>query len=77
MMRHPAPDAKPAGRRRRPGLRQWVAAAAFLLLAAYLWREHQAHLLALLPLALALACPLMHIFHGAHGRGGKHPPPPE
>lgn len=46
----------------RPGIRQWVAAAAFLALAAYLSVQHQAHLFALLPLGLALACLLVHLF---------------
>lgn len=45
----------------RPGARQWVASVAFLVLAAYLWFQYGA-VLALLPLALGLACPLTHIF---------------
>lgn len=52
----------------RPGPRQWVAAAAFLFLAAYLWIAHQAPWAALLPLALGVACPLMHVRHLRHGR---------
>lgn len=34
----------------------------------FLWEEHRAHLLGLLPFALLLACPLMHVFmhHGHH-----------
>lgn len=60
---------------RWPDVRQWVAAAAFLLLAAYLWLEHQAHLFALLPLSLALVCPLVHLLHHRHGgaANGKRP----
>lgn len=44
----------------------------FLLVAAYfLITEHRAHVLAFLPYALVLACPLMHVFmHKGHG--GHH-----
>jgi hypothetical protein len=43
----------------------------------YLWAEHRAHLLGVLPYVLLLACPLMHVFmhhgHGRHGSGhGQH-----
>lgn len=38
-----------------PGLRQWVAAAAFLAIALYLVLQYQAHVFALLPFGLALA----------------------
>lgn len=43
----------------------------FLGVAAFfLWTEHRAHLYGLLPYALILACPLMHLFlHHGH-RGG-------
>ena len=52
--------------------------AAFIALVAaggyFLWTEHQAHLLAVLPFAIFLLCPLMHIFmHGSHGNHGKGP----
>lgn len=61
---------------RRPGLRQWVAAAAFLLIAAYLWVQYQAYGFAMLPLALAIACPLAHLLHHGPTRrdqgGGRH-----
>ena len=46
----------------RPGIRQWVAAAAFLAIAVYLSLQYQAYWFALLPLGLALACPLVHLF---------------
>ena len=41
----------------------------------FLYTEHRAHLLGVLPLILVLACPLMHVFmhhghrHGGHSRG--------
>lgn len=45
-----------------------VAWMVFAILAAfYLWTEHQAHLLGILPYLLLLACPLMHLFmHHGH-----------
>lgn len=33
----------------------------------FLWEEHKAHILGVLPYALLLLCPLMHLFHGGHG----------
>jgi hypothetical protein len=39
----------------------------------FLTTEHRAHLLGYLPYALLLLCPLLHLFHGGHGRGhGGH-----
>ncbi|WP_426397243.1 DUF2933 domain-containing protein [Ralstonia sp. R-29] len=49
----------------------------FLLVVAYfLWTEHQAHVIQFLPFLLLAACPLMHVFmHGSHGHGHHgHPP---
>lgn len=43
-----------------------AAVAAFY----YLWAYHQQHVLALLPFALLLLCPLMHLF--GHGHGHQH-----
>ncbi|MBI5920685.1 MAG: DUF2933 domain-containing protein [Betaproteobacteria bacterium] len=43
----------------------FAAVAAF-----YLWTEHRAHLLGVLPYLLLLACPLMHVFmHHSHHHG--------
>ena len=43
----------------------------FALIAVYfLWTEHRAHVVQFLPLALLLACPLLHMFHGHGGHGG-------
>ena len=36
-------------------------------------REHRAHALQWLPIALLLACPLLHLFHGHGGHGHAHP----
>lgn len=40
----------------------FVAIAAF-----FLWTEHRAHLLGILPYVLLLLCPLLHLLHGGHG----------
>ena len=47
---------------------------AFLAIAGFfLITEHTAHLLGILPYLLLLACPLIHLLHGGHGRGhGSH-----
>ncbi|MCG3185991.1 MAG: hypothetical protein IOMNBAOH_00537 [Rhodocyclaceae bacterium] len=40
--------------------------------AYFLFTEHRAHIVGVLPYLLVLACPLMHIFmHGGHG-GRRH-----
>jgi len=47
-----------------------LAIAAF-----FLWTEHRAHLLGILPYLLLLACPFIHLFmHRGHGRrsGDRH-----
>lgn len=50
----------------------------FLAVAAYfLWTEHRAHVMGVLPYLLFLACPLMHMFHHhghQHGREQRHEP---
>ena len=58
------------------------AALAAVLTAAiiYLLVDHTAHVLALLPYAFVLLCPLMHLLmmrgmHGGHGDHGKHDAP--
>lgn len=47
-----------------------------ILLALYLWTEHQAHVLAVAPLVLPLAlCIGMHaLMHGGHGHGRRERP---
>jgi hypothetical protein len=51
-----------------------IALLAFLVIAAFfLWTEHRAHLLGVLPWLLLAACPLMHLFmHSGHGGHGDH-----
>jgi Protein of unknown function (DUF2933) len=36
----------------------------------FLWEEHKAHILGVLPYVLLLLCPLLHLFHGGHGSHG-------
>jgi hypothetical protein len=53
----------------------WVGVAAFLMVAAFfLWTEHRAHLLGVLPYLIFLLCPLIHLFmhRGHRGHGGHH-----
>lgn len=60
----PQPAADPATnqRRLRWGLGVFLAIAAYFLLS-----EHRAHVIAVLPWLLLLACPLMHMFmHRGH-----------
>ena len=54
--------------------RYWIGLTAFLIVAAFfLWTEHRAHLLGVLPYLIFLACPLIHLFmHRGHGGHGDH-----
>jgi hypothetical protein len=61
----------------RPGSRRalTVGFCAFLAIAAYfLWTEHRAHVIGVLPWLFLLACPIIHLFmhrgHGGHGADG-------
>ena len=51
-----------------------LALLGFLAVAGFfLVTEHKAHVLGILPYALLLLCPLLHLLHGGHGRGhGEH-----
>jgi hypothetical protein len=41
----------------------WLGFCAFLAIALFfLWQEHSAHILGVVPYLLLLACPLMHYF---------------
>lgn len=50
-----------------------LALAGFLSIAAFfLLTEHRAHVLGVLPYALLLLCPAMHLLHHrGHGHGGQ------
>ena len=50
----------------------WLGVCLFLAIAAFLLlEEHRAHIVGLVPYALLLLCPVIHIFmhrgHGSHG----------
>ena len=50
----------------------WLAFCVFLAIAAFfLLEEHRAHIFGVLPYALLLLCPIIHLFmhrgHGTHG----------
>lgn len=53
---------------------KWVFLGFAAIALFFLWTEHRAHLLGVLPYLLVLACPLMHLFHHGHGHGhhGEH-----
>jgi len=52
----------------------YFAASLGAVAAFFVLREHWGHALGLLPYALLLLCPLMHLFHGhgRHGTGAEH-----
>ncbi len=52
---------------RRSRIAFWVIAA---IAAYFLLVEHGEHVVAYLPFALLLVCPLMHVFHRGHGHHG-------
>lgn len=67
-MTHAPQDDGPTGRRAR-----WVFVGFLAIAALLLFSEHRAHALGLLPYALLLACPLMHLFlHRGHGGHHTH-----
>lgn len=51
----------------------WLAFCMFLAIAVFfLWEEHRAHILGLLPYAVLLLCPLIHIFMHRGHNGHDH-----
>ncbi len=55
--------------------RYWIGVCASLIVAGFfLWTEHRAHVLGVLPYLIFLLCPLIHFFmhRGGHGRHGGH-----
>ena len=65
----------------RPAGRSFLATPAGIVLcvflaigAFFLWIEHRAHMLGVLPWLLLAACPLMHLFMHRGGHGGPHGP---
>ncbi len=60
--------------------RSGLVLCGFLAIAAFfLWTEHRAHVLGILPYLLLLACPFLHwLMHGGHGdHSGNHEPTSE
>ena len=54
----------------------WLGLCLFLAIAIFfLWEEHKAHIFGVLPYALLLLCPIIHLFmhrgHGSHGAGNS------
>jgi len=73
---------KKPGKTTNLGLKVGLTFVEFLAIAAFfLFEEHRAHMLGVLPFFLVLLCPLLHVFmHGrGHGSGdhegheGTHP----
>lgn len=53
----------------------WVLLAFLAIAGFFLFTEHRAHLLGILPWLLLLACPLLHVFmHGGHGHSKEDKP---
>lgn len=60
-------------RPRRDGRIDLALLAFFAIAAFFLLSEHRAHALGVLPFALLLLCPLLHVFmHWGHGGGEPH-----
>lgn len=53
---------------------KWALIGFLLIAGFFLWTEHRAHLLGILPYLLFAACPLMHLFHHGHGHHGSGTP---
>lgn len=51
---------------------KWALIGFLVVIAFFLWTEHRAHVMGILPYLLLLACPLMHLFHHGHGHGHHH-----
>ena len=68
-MNHDHPEKPPSFRRSRTGL----AFLGLLAIAAFfLFTEHRAHALGVLPFLLLALCPLLHLFgHGGHDHGAE------
>lgn len=53
-------------------INQWLLWSGLAGAVAWMFWQHNAHLLQLLPFLFILACPLMHVFgHGHHGHHGR------
>ena len=68
MQSKPGPEHTPHASESRSN---WVFLAFLAIAGFFLFTEHRAHLLGVLPFLLLLACPLLHLFH--HGQHGGDP----
>lgn len=59
-----APESR--SRERQHSRSRWVLIGFLAVAAFFLFSEHRAHFLGILPYLLVLACPLMHFFHHGH-----------
>lgn len=51
----------------------WICLAFLGVVGFFLWEEHKAHILGIVPYLLLLLCPILHLLHGGHGgHGGSH-----
>jgi hypothetical protein len=56
-------------------INQWLLWLGLAAAVAWLYFRHNEHLAQLLPFAIVLACPLMHLFgHHGHGAHSSHRP---
>ncbi len=63
---------EPKTQRRPLRIPVWLGFCLFLAIAIFfLWEEHKAHILGVVPYVLLLLCPIIHLFmhrgHGSHG----------
>lgn len=68
-------ESEPKSRSDAIGMPMTLGLCLFLAIAVFfLWQEHRAHLLGVLPYALLLLCPIIHLFmhRGHRGHGGHH-----
>ena len=70
---HTGTESRP---QREPGhIPVWLGFCLFLAIAVFfLWEEHRAHILGVLPYVLLAACPIVHLLmhRGHHGHGAEH-----
>lgn len=73
MSHHDHVDRKPKSEGSFLTSRSGLVLIGFLAIAGFfLFTEHRAHLLGILPFLLLLLCPLLHMFHGGHGGHAGH-----
>ena len=73
-MQHDHSECQHAGHRTRSGkVFTWLICGLAVIAAYFVITAHWAHVSPLLPYAVLMVCPLMHLFmHRHHGRGSHH-----